>query len=126
MRASSLMPLRDFPAAQREAIDRAVALPDPPPRWLDLGLARIRSRAWAEWHLQRGIDPDRYYDPKPSLALRAAVLARDGLVCGICGGNVLAGDVHLDHVHPFARGGPTTLANLRVTHAACNIRKGVA
>lgn len=56
--------------------------------------------------------------------LRASVIARDGYVCGICGGDVEAGDVHLDHIRPVSKGGPTTFDNLRVTHSFCNISRG--
>lgn len=43
--------------------------------------------------------------------------------CWICG-RPLGDDTHLDHVKPLARGGWDTLANLRPTHAECNMRKG--
>jgi hypothetical protein len=56
--------------------------------------------------------------------LRRRVIARDGLVCGICGGGVEPGDVHLDHIVPFSHGGPTTAENLRVTHRLCNLKRG--
>lgn len=55
---------------------------------------------------------------------RRAVIARDGLVCGICGGVVAIEDVELDHVLPFSMGGPTTVENLRVTHSRCNRIRG--
>ena len=44
--------------------------------------------------------------------------------CGICHGEVKPSDVHLDHIHPFSKGGRTNAENLRVTHSRCNIRKG--
>jgi 5-methylcytosine-specific restriction endonuclease McrA len=53
-------------------------------------------------------------------ALREAVLARDDR-CVYCGATA---DLHLDHVHPFSRGGTTTADNLQVLCASCNIRKG--
>jgi 5-methylcytosine-specific restriction endonuclease McrA len=55
--------------------------------------------------------------------LRAAVIARDGYTCGICGGAVESGDVHIDHVVPKRHGGPTELGNLQVAHSQCNLRK---
>jgi len=58
-----------------------------------------------------------------SKALRAKVVARDGLLCGICGGDVEYNDVHLDHVRPVLLGGPTVASNLRVTHSQCNLRR---
>lgn len=56
--------------------------------------------------------------------LRNLVIARDGYVCGICGGDVHPDDVHLDHIQPVSKGGPTTFENLRVTHSFCNISRG--
>lgn len=118
------MPLEDFPDAQRQEIERLAALPDRPPRWLTVGggLAQLESRAWYEWHWQRGVWPDdREKIPR---SVRQRVLDRDGLVCGLCGGDVDAGDVHIDHVVPVSRGGQAILANLQVTHSTCNMRKG--
>ena len=56
--------------------------------------------------------------------LRAKVIERDGLLCGLCGKAVSANDVHIDHVIPLALGGPTTIDNLQVAHSTCNIKKG--
>lgn len=56
--------------------------------------------------------------------VRDAVLARDGLVCGICRLEVAPDDVHLDHIKPWSLGGRNEVRNLRVTHSVCNIRKG--
>lgn len=58
--------------------------------------------------------------------LRPLVIARDGYVCGICGLPVPRGDVSIDHIYPRSKGGPTTMANLRVTHRRCNSRKGAS
>lgn len=59
---------------------------------------------------------------------------RDGTECGICGDAVditlksgPLGDRQgpsLDHVIPRSQGGPDTLVNLRLTHWACNHRRG--
>lgn len=71
--------------------------------------------------LRREIDRVR----KVNQELRGAVIARDGMVCGICGDVIEAGhEVHIDHRLPVSKGGPTTLENLQVAHASCNIRKG--
>ncbi len=56
--------------------------------------------------------------------LRLIVISRDGLVCGICGGEVAPDDVHIDHIQPVSRGGSNDLDNLQVTHSVCNKRKG--
>lgn len=123
-RQACVMPLDEFPAAKRAEIERAIAAPKPPPRWLDLGLAQIESRAWIEWHWARGVDPhDRKRLPLPR-HLRLAVIERDGYVCGLCGEDVAPRDLHIDHIRPYSQGGEHRLDNLQVTHAACNLRKG--
>lgn len=117
------MPLERFPSDMRERIMDLVALPYPPARWIYVcdGLAALPSRAWYEWYWQRGLRPERERIPE---TLRIAVIERDGTVCGICNGRVPRDDVHIDHITPVVRGGPTTLKNLRVTHSRCNLRKG--
>ena len=86
-------------------------------------MAWLPKRSWLEWHLFRGVAPVAKR-PTVSPSLRAAVIARDGLVCQLCNGGVEPDDVHLDHIKPFSLGGPTTFANLQVAHSLCNIRKG--
>lgn len=101
-----------------------------PPAYFPVGakgsprpLAWLPKRSWLEWHLFRGIVPDKRR-PSISPTLRALVIERDGYACGICAGPVEPDDVHLDHIKPFSKGGPTTFGNLRVTHSVCNMRKG--
>lgn len=53
--------------------------------------------------------------------VRRAVLTRDGSRCVYCGA---CDDLHIDHVHPWSRGGPSEVANLQTLCAPCNIRKG--
>lgn len=44
--------------------------------------------------------------------------------CSICGGQMFTNDdVHFDHIHGEAMGGPHELSNLRLVHAACNLKK---
>jgi hypothetical protein len=117
------MPLESFPVEHQERIARLVAQPEPPNKWLDLGLARIVSRAWFEWHWARGRDPLSSRERMPA-RLRELVIKRDGYVCGLCGGDVDLNDVHLDHKIPWSKGGKHTLDNLQVAHSKCNIRKG--
>lgn len=117
-----LMPLEHFPPKYLDRITKEITSDRPPPRWRDLGMAKIPSRGWLEWHLHRGVDPARRERIRP--LIRAAVIKRDGYNCGICGGKVAPNDVHLDHITPYSRGGPTTIDNLRVTHAHCNLRRG--
>lgn len=52
-----------------------------------------------------------------------AIVARDGLRCGICGGAVEKKDIHFDHVIPLSKGGAHAEWNIRVTHASCNRHK---
>lgn len=129
-RRRNAMPLEQFPPEHRRMIQELADAPEPPERWRHFGdpesrrpLAWMESRAWLEWHWQRGIYPGAAR-PKIPRYLREAVIARDGHVCQICQGDVDPTDIHLDHIKPYSKGGPTTLANLRVTHSLCNIRKG--
>lgn len=58
-----------------------------------------------------------------SARLRSEVIERDGMVCGICR-EPIDGPLHIDHIHPVARGGATVLENLQPAHPSCNLRKG--
>jgi len=49
------------------------------------------------------------------------VYARDGKQCVYC--NKTIGPFHLDHVHPWSRGGQHSIENLVVACAACNLSK---
>ncbi len=83
---------------------------------------------WALDNAQDGrlVERRRHVDQFASArrALRNNVIARDGYVCGLCGGPVDSTDVDLDHIIPASKGGPTTLDNLRVTHSRCNRARG--
>lgn len=117
----ALMPLSEFPEAERLEIERLVSLPTPPPKWKSTIGGLYPSRARYEWHAARA--GRREEIPAP---LRREVIARDGRVCQLCGDAVPEGpgEIHIDHVFPLSRGGATVLENLQVTHAACNIAKG--
>ncbi len=126
-----VMPLSMFPPEKRAEIERLAALPDPPAKYLYIGdgdgrcIARINSRAYYEWWLRRGrniLEQPIRQNVHP--ALREAVITRDGLVCRLCDEAVAPGDVHIDHIIPVSKGGPTRLGNLQVAHSTCNIRKG--
>lgn len=54
------------------------------------------------------------------IAVRRAVLSRDGKICQLCGKQV-GNQLHLDHVIPYALGGADSVDNLRVTCAPCNL-----
>jgi hypothetical protein len=121
-------PLSDLDPNDQLRIADAVAQPRPPAKWLTLttdgyAFAQIRSRAWSEWYLQRGVDPDRRRE-NISRAVRQQVIDRDGYLCQLCGNDVEPTDVHLDHVYPRSLGGSNEPNNLQVTHSQCNLRKG--
>jgi hypothetical protein len=60
-----------------------------------------------------------------SLKLRFEIFARDGYKCVICGRNADDGvKLHVDHIHPFSKGGLTKKENLRTLCLECNIGKG--
>lgn len=52
-----------------------------------------------------------------------AIAAKSNGNCGLCG-LPCGGEFEVDHITPLIARGPHTLANLRVVHAVCNLRKG--
>ncbi|HMQ73757.1 MAG TPA: HNH endonuclease signature motif containing protein [Rubrivivax sp.] len=54
----------------------------------------------------------------------AALAARQGAACGICGQPMRAGSIHVDHIVPVSRGGSDATWNLRLSHKACNLKRG--
>ncbi len=60
-----------------------------------------------------------------SWRLRAKVLMRDAATCQMCGASPQSGArLHVDHIVPWSKGGDTSLENLRILCAQCNIGKG--
>lgn len=58
-------------------------------------------------------------------SLRARIIARDGLTCGICGEQILdQSELEIDHITPVCRGGRNADENLQVAHSRCNRIKG--
>jgi len=55
---------------------------------------------------------------------RAAVIARDGWLCGICEEWVTPDTLSIDHRIPIILGGSDDRENLQVAHRSCNSRKG--
>ena len=51
------------------------------------------------------------------------VVRRDNHVCQICHSYVPDDQIELDHVIPYSKGGPTTVANLRLLCRPCNRKK---
>jgi hypothetical protein len=66
-------------------------------------------------------DPPRRGSYIP-VAVRRAVLARDGRVCRYC--TSVVGPFHFDHQKPWSRGGKSTIENIVVACEACNLSKG--
>jgi len=56
-------------------------------------------------------------------ALRYEVLTRDEFTCQTCGRKPPDVELEVDHVVPWALGGPTVLGNLRTLCAKCNAGK---
>lgn len=59
------------------------------------------------------------------LNLRKSVIERDGYNCVYCDDDLKDKEIHIDHVIPESKGGPTTYANLQVTCRKCNLEKGI-
>jgi len=59
------------------------------------------------------------------LHLRRRVLERDGYYCVFCDEDLHDAEIHMDHVIPESKGGPTSYDNLQVTCRKCNLAKGV-
>lgn len=62
-----------------------------------------------------------------SLALRYKVLVRDKFRCVICGASPakdIGVELHVDHIHPWSRGGRNVEENLRSLCSKCNLGKG--
>jgi 5-methylcytosine-specific restriction endonuclease McrA len=57
--------------------------------------------------------------------IRRQVIQRDGYHCVYCDEDLSQAEIHLDHVVPESKGGPTTVDNLQVTCRKCNTAKGV-
>jgi hypothetical protein len=59
-----------------------------------------------------------------SAGLRYQVLNRDNHTCQTCGRKSPEVVLHIDHIIPVSRGGPTTIDNLRVLCEECNLGRG--
>lgn len=59
--------------------------------------------------------------PPIPLALRTAVLDRDGWQCVYCGSK---DNLQIDHIIPVSKGGATVLGNLETLCESCNSEKG--
>ena len=82
-----------------------------------------------EWHTNNPMRVKQYRAMRRAMIRAALVgdvdyarLLADFTDCYLCG-RQLDGDVHLDHIVPLTRDGAHSMANLRPTHAGCNMRK---
>ena len=57
-------------------------------------------------------------------SVRRAVFDRDGERCRRCRKSPPEVELHVDHIHPWSKGGPNELGNLRVLCRTCNLSKG--
>ncbi len=95
-----------------------------PQKWTYFGcdgdarpMAAIVSREWAEY--------DRAKSKERTRVDRDAIIKRDGMVCGICKGDIPnIADIDVDHIIPLSRGGTSDPDNLQVAHSRCNLQKG--
>jgi hypothetical protein len=62
----------------------------------------------------------------PSWRLRFLVMRRDNFACRCCGASPAKDpsiNLHIDHIHPWSKGGETLLQNLQTLCEKCNIGK---
>lgn len=123
-----VMPLMAFNAAKQAELNEIAEASAPPLKWRRYELCELPSRAYWEWHARRGkypLEPGTPDRPTIPMWMRDTVIERDLGICGICRTPVgLEDPLHLDHIRPVSRGGETTLNNLQLAHAVCNMRKG--
>jgi len=96
--------------------------------------SRDVTQAWQDAHPERMLEISRQQHGRRRARKHGAVvtkadyraiLAEFGMVCHICGLDILTRtDLHFDHVIPLSKGGAHSPANIRPSHASCNMRKG--
>jgi len=70
---------------------------------------------------------DRPERDKLTPKMRFEVIQKDDYKCRICGKSAIEGaKLHVDHIHPIAKGGKTVKENLQTLCSECNIGKGVS
>lgn len=66
-----------------------------------------------------------HWGRKQTLAMREAIVKRDGPNCWLCGLPFAPREKPtLDHITPKSRGGSHALANLKLAHYSCNTKRG--
>lgn len=61
-----------------------------------------------------------------SWRLRHKILVRDNCICRMCGASPAKNpdvELHVDHIHPWSKGGETLIENLQTLCSICNIGK---
>jgi hypothetical protein len=91
-------------------------------------------REFVAWANDEGVVSEPSEPPAPksrktprnvNWRLRAQVLMRDGAKCKLCGASPIDGiKLHVDHIHPWSKGGETIIDNLQILCDVCNIGKG--
>ncbi len=70
---------------------------------------------------QSGTSSKRQTPRNVSWRLRALVLMRDGATCRLCGDKPQLGAIlEVDHIHPWSKGGETSIGNLQILCQRCN------
>lgn len=88
--------------------------------WVRRNLHRQRMVSRLKSARRRGVLKDQTVEAVDP----AEIIARDGLVCHICGQDVPEDQVSLDHLIPLKHGGPHVKWNLSIAHRTCNARRG--
>ena len=71
--------------------------------------------------------PDTPVPRSIPLAMRYKILSRDNFRCVTCGASPAKDgsvELHVDHIHPWSRGGQNVEENLRTLCSKCNLGKG--
>jgi len=76
---------------------------------------------------KEGMEPEPPPPRSIPLALRYRILSRDNFRCVGCGASPAkegSVELHVDHIHPWSRGGKNVEENLRTLCSKCNLGKG--
>jgi hypothetical protein len=90
---------------------------------------RTKSRKYQKEHLAKYAEYNarrlaRHYGVATEKVDYEAIVKRDSHTCHICGQQVTKNEISFDHVVPMSRGGPHSPQNVKLSHLACNRKKG--
>lgn len=71
-----------------------------------------------------GLTQSKVRRPKKTGGIRAKLIKRDGECCWYCGGLLSSAESNIEHLIAISDGGTNALANLVLTHTACNTEAG--